>query len=132
MLSTRVLLIRIFAGMALGLALLFAAGWWFITVCTFHLVNQSSHTLTDVRFSTPPDERSPRGFVRDIGSMKPGQRRWVFVVPPIYGVGEFSFTAAGRRHRTDVSDATYAMGHVWTITVSPTLRTTLQTKILFR
>ena len=72
-----------------------------------------------------PDEATPKRQ-----RMKPGQRRWVFVVPPIYGVGEFSFTAAGRRHRTDVSDATYAMGHVWTITVSPTLRTTLQTKIL--
>ncbi len=128
MLSTKALLIRIFASMALGLVILFAAGWWFIAVCTFQLVNQSSNTLTDVRFSTPPDERSPRGFVRDIGVLQPGERRWVFLVPRIYGSGEFSFAAAGHTHRTDVSDFTYAMGVVWTIRIDSRLRATPEVK----
>jgi hypothetical protein len=120
--STRALLISVFAGIALGIAILFAAGWWFITVCTFHLVNQSSHTLTDVRFSTPPDEKSPQGFVRDIGVLQPGETRWVFLVPRVYGSAEFSFSAAGRTHRADVSGSTYAMGTVWTITVDTQFR----------
>lgn len=128
MLSTKILLIRVATGVALTLALLFAAGWWLFKVCTFQLVNQSAQALTDVRFDLPLNERAIGGFVRDIGTLQPGERRWVFIVPPIYGAGEFSFRAAGRTHRMDVGHATYGMGVVWTITVDPKLRGTSQTK----
>ena len=123
MLSTKTLLIRVVASIALILALLFAAAWWFLTVCTFQLVNQSAHTLADVRF-----EQASGGFVRDIGTLRPGEGRWVFIVPPIYGGGEFSFRAAGRTHRIDVGHATYAMGIIWAIKVDPKLRATSEVR----
>lgn len=128
MLSTKALLIRVVAGTALTLALLFAAGWWFLKVCTFQLINQSAHTLADVRFDLPLNERAAGGFVRELGTLQPGERRWVFVVPPVYGAGTFSFRAAGRTHRIDAGEATHAMGVVWTIRVDPKLRTTPEVK----
>src|SRR5690349_5096500 len=117
MFSTKALLIRVVAGIALTLALLFATGWWFLKVCTFQLVNQSAHTLADVRFDLPLNEQAAGGFVRDLGTLQPGERRWVFIVPRIYGAGEFSFRAAGRTYRMDVGHATYATGIVWAIQV---------------
>ena len=128
MLSTKALLIRVMAGIALTLALLFAAGWWFLKVCTFQLVNQSAHILADVRFDLPSDKQAHGGFVRTIGTLRPGERRWVFIVPPIYGAGEFSFRAAGRTHRMDVGHAAYATGIVWAIKVDPKLHATSEVR----
>jgi hypothetical protein len=67
-------------------------------------------------------------FVRDIGTLRPNEGRWVFIVPPVYGGGEFSFRVAGRTHRIDVGDATYAMGIVWAIKVDANLRATSEVK----
>lgn len=124
-LSLKALLIRVVVGVLLTLSLLFAATYWFMLVYTIKVANQSGQTLTDVQLLVP-------GVPRIIGTMPPGDSRWVFAQPKSDGELALSFHAAGKLHLEENSGG--YMGAIGggriAVIVQPSLRVTFEHKIL--